>query len=97
VQEQRQAGGPRADHGERGLRLRVATLEDGDQRIGQLVARSRRRRHLLSLAHEMSLKGGRGLRASPYRHLAEAGHQARSGQDLEFVGHLALYLPGMCG
>jgi hypothetical protein len=77
------------------LRLRVATLEDGDQRIGQLVAWPRGRRHLLSLADEMSLKTGRGLRASPYRHFAETGHQARSGQDLEFVGHLALYLPGM--
>ena len=58
MKEEGQTVGARADDGERGLWLRVASLQDGDQRAGQLVPAVGPLAGPLGLVDKVHLQGG---------------------------------------
>jgi hypothetical protein len=55
------------------VRFGVASLEDGDQGVSQLITAERALVHVLGLAHQVHLQRSTGLRACPQRHFPKAG------------------------
>ena len=79
MKEKSQTVGARPNDGEGRLRLGVASLQDGDQGAGQLIAPVRGLAHPLRLVDQVRLQGGGRLRAGPDGDLLITCDQAGAG------------------